>query len=159
MIGNDKIRRGDLKRFFCRVLLVLMGIGAAANIVQFGEIDDETRHNYRALHDYDTSNLFEIAIKRDNSARKWVGPFYYFGVIFPGSEIIVPEGGIASWFPFEEAMLTFGRAERITRKDYDPERILEGMDIDIGSYKVDLDKYVPDSGSARPLVKQKEKEL
>lgn len=135
------------------VLFVLMAAAVVINTAEFGRIDDETRHNYRALHDYDTSNLFEIAISRDNSARRWVGPFYYFGAIFPGSDVIVPEGGIKTWFPFEEAMLTFGRAGNIIEKDYDPESILEKMELE--PYVVDLDRYVPDSGSARPLLKER----
>ena len=55
-------------------ILALVFIAVILNIFQFYSIEEEARHNYKALNYYKTGNLFEIAIDRDNSARRRVAP-------------------------------------------------------------------------------------
>lgn len=136
-----------------RTLVVGMLAAVALNIAQFRAIDEETRHNYRAIHAYDTPDLFEIGIGHDNSSRRWVAPFHYLGELFPGSTVITPEGGIRSWFPFDESALAFGRADELLRAPYDPEQLVALEEL--SQYRLPTASFVPDRGSARRIVEER----
>lgn len=142
---------------FRRILRVglLFGIAVAIcfNVVQFRAIDEDTRHNYKALHSYETADIFEIAISRDNSARQRVAPFHYLGQLFPGSRVITPAGGISSWFPFDESVLAFARAQDISRLPYDPEELLDLEEL--AAHKVPTEAFAPAAGSTQRVVNER----
>lgn len=132
------------------ILPTAMAIAVIVNMVQFPGIEADTRHNYRAIYVYETDDLFQIAISRDGSARRWVAPFHYLGELFPGSTIIIPEEGIRSWFPFEESVLTFGKAAEIRRSSYDPIGLMDLASIQ--EYRIAERSFVPDVGRAIRIV-------
>jgi hypothetical protein len=138
---------------FRQLFIFIISGAILINLVQFYSIEKNTRHNYQALYRYETSNLFEIAISRDNSARRWVGPFYYFGQIFPGSDIIIPKKGARTWFELPLAMVTFGQARDIIYMDYDPETLAN--ELILKPYEIDISKYVPSRGPSIPLLRQR----
>lgn len=125
--------------------IVLMAQAVIINVVQFPIIEVTTRHNYRALHAYQTGDVFEIAISHDNSARFLVAPFYYVGKLYPGSEVIIPSKGVKTWFDFDLSMRGFGKARNLIRAKYDPVTLLNGVDLD--SYKVPVSRYAPAVGT------------
>lgn len=146
-------KSGQFPWIFPWIIIVLISGAILLNLVQFYGIEENNRHNYRALYRYNTSNLFEIAISRDNSARRWVGPFYYFGQIFPDSNIIIPRRGGSTWFDLPLAMITFGRARDIIYMDYDPEKL--AGDLNLTPYEMDISQYVPSRGRTRAMLKQR----
>lgn len=155
-MSSDEFTITNKKEYNIKLRSIFIGLIAFAifvNCVMFLFVEINTRHNYRIFSLYETNNIFDIAISRDNSARRWVAPFYYLGVIFPSADIIIPNGGIKSWFPFEEGMKTFGRVNDIVHKDYNPQEIAQH--IDYKSYALDLNRYVPDRGSARPILHER----
>jgi len=134
-------------------LLFGIAIAICINVVQFRGIDADTRHNYKALHAYDTADAFEVAISRDNSARRWVAPFYYLGQLFPDSQVITPADGIRSWFPFDESVLALGQAKDVSRVPYDPEGLLDLAELD--TYRVPSDSFAPTAGSTQRIVNER----
>ena len=135
--------------------ILLLGMAAAVclNLVQFGAIEEDTRHNYKALHSYDTADIFEIAISRDTSARQRVAPFHYLGQLFPHSRVITPEGGIDSWFPFDESVLAFGQAQDISRIPYDPVALLDLEEL--APYRVPTESFASPAGSTHRVVNER----
>ena len=135
------------------LLCVAMLIALVVNIVQFRGIDAAARHNYRALHAYDTSDVFEIAISRDNSARQRVAPFVYFGRLFPGSTVLVPTAGIDSWFDFAVSMIAFGGVELLEPVDYDP---VAGLDVTkLSEHRIYASEFAPAAGSTRRVLDER----
>ena len=134
---------------------LLLGMVAAVllNLFQFGAIDEETRHNYKALHSYETADIFEIAISQDTSSRQRVAPFHYFGQLFPGSRVITPSGGINTWFPFDESILAFGHARDVSRIPYDPEDLLD-LDV-LDDYRIPSESFAPGAGSTPRVVNER----
>jgi hypothetical protein len=116
-----------------------MAAAVVVNVAQFAAIDAQTRHNYKAIHRYESADLFEIAIRRDMSSRLRVAPFYYLGVLFPDSTLVVPEDGINVWFPLETAAVAFGEVTSIERIDYDPVTFLDTADLD--PYRVPTESF------------------
>lgn len=123
------------------------------NVVQFRSIDAAARHNFRALHAYDTGDVFEIAIARDNSARRWVAPFRFYGELFPGSTIVMPRDGINSWFPFESSMVAFGKVAEVRKADYDPESIVHLPPLE--PYRLPVESFAPSAGSTLRVVDER----
>lgn len=136
-----------------RLLVVLMVIAVAVNISQFTGIDEETRHNYRAIHRYDTGDVFEVAISHDISSRRRVAPFHYFGVLFPESTVIMPQSGISIWFPFETSMVAFGRVSSLERWEYDPVELVDLASID--AYRVPTASFAPASGPTVEIMDER----
>ena len=135
------------------LLCVAMLIALVVNVVQFRSIDAAARHNYRALHAYDTSDVFEIAIARDISARQRVAPFVYFGRLFPGSTVVVPAAGIDSWFDFEVSMIAFGGVESFESADYDP---VEGLDVvELSEFRIRASDFAPAAGSTLRVLDER----
>lgn len=123
------------------------------NVVQFRSIDAAARHNFRALHAYDTGDVFEIAIARDNSARQRVAPFVYFGRLFPRSTVLMPVAGIDTWFEFEFSMIAFGGVASLERVDYDPVK-----DLDLAAlseYRVHASAFAPAVGATRQVLDER----
>lgn len=135
------------------LLCVAMLMALVVNIVQFRGIDAAARHNYRALQAYDTSDVFEIAIARDNSARQRVGPFVYFGRLFPGSTVVVPTAGIDSWFEFEVSMIAFGGVASLEPADYDP---VAGLDVvALSAYRIHASEFAPAAGATHRVLDER----
>lgn len=124
------------------VLGFLIGLGILLNLVQFRAIDQDTRHNYSAVHMYHTHDLFAIAINEDNSARRWVAPFRILGQNYPRSELIVPEGtGLGGvYFNMRTAGLTFGKARHLREAVYNPEQLPDVLKD--GAHRVDLRELI-----------------
>lgn len=133
--------------------VALMFAGVAINVFQFEGIERKTRNNYKAWHSYKTPDIFEIAITHDNSARRWVGPFYYVGKLYPYSDIIIPKRGIKSWFDFDLGMLSFGKASRFIKADYNPVTFLKGVDLD--SHELPVGEYAPDIGTTHRVLNER----
>ena len=133
-----------------RILLVAMIVAGLINVIQFRGIDEKTSHNFRAAQLYETGDIFEIAIARDNSARRRVAPFYFFGELFPGSVVIVPPDGIASWFPFESSMVAFGQVAEIRPAEYDAEKIVDLASLD--AYRINAASFAPTTGSTVDVI-------
>lgn len=146
-------RTGGWRLTWGRFLAIAMAAAIAVNIAQFSQIEAETRHNYQAFHLYETANLFETAISRDDSSRRWVAPFYYLGELFPGSVIIIPTEGINSWFPFEESVLTFGRAAEIQRVDYDPVTFIDLSELE--EYRIETSSFAPEGDRTIRIVTER----
>lgn len=138
-----------------RALLVVaaMAVAVGINVGQLRAIDEDTPHNYRALYAYDTPDIYEIAITRDNTARRWVAPFHYFGRLYPDSTIVVPETGISTWFPLEEALVSLGRAKAIERLDYDAETLLDLADL--AEYRTPASAFAPRSGRVQQILDER----
>jgi len=123
-----------------QLCLALMIVAIGINLFQFHHIDKRNWPNYKALHNFDSGNIFRIATA-NLSSRLRVSPFYYFGVISPNSTVILPSRRLQSWFELEPSLMGFGRARRILFRDYDPET--EFSRADNAPYEVDLSRYVP----------------
>jgi hypothetical protein len=139
--------------WWSRGLLLMMTAAITVNVVQFPIIDEAARHNYKALFAYETRDIFEIAIARDNSARHYVGPFHYLGQQFPHATIIVPHEGVSSWFELELSVLVFGKAQAVERVAYDAQRDPEGLGV--ASYRFDLAAHVPSRGATQRVLDER----
>ena len=136
-----------------RVLFYVMIVAVIVNFLQFASIEDQTRHNYRAIQLYDTGDIFEIAISRDNNARRFVAPFHFFGQMFPGSTVIIPSEGISSRFNFEPAMVAFGKVAQIRRASYDPVSLIDLAQLD--AYRIPVEAFAPNTNPTLRLVEER----
>lgn len=126
---------------------ILLALGVLVNVFEFSRIDDNSRHNYSALHIYPSGDIFEVAIGHDNSARRRVGPYYYLGSLFPNSTIITPyQGNPASAL----SLMSLGRADRVIQHPYDPTEILDGLELE--PFMVDLRRIAPSRRAAQRVL-------
>jgi hypothetical protein len=125
-----------------RVLLPLIAVAIVINVIQFKKIDDGRASNYRALPSYDTNDLFEIGISHSPSTRVRVAPFHYLGELFPKSIVVVPDGGVDTYYPLESAAVGFGEATSVKEASYDPEDFLNLAELK--QYRIDTATFAPD---------------
>jgi|GEM_PF-5208988 len=104
-----------------KIMLFMTVFAVVINVIEFAGIDKRTRHNYKALYLYEDVDLFKIAIARDNSARRYVAPYYLFGKIFPHATVIIPEKPVQSWFEVDLALMGLARVASLDTIDYNPE--------------------------------------
>ena len=142
-----------LRAVIAGVLLAALAGSAAVNASQLRTIDAELRHNYSALHRYGTGDIFEIGISQDNSARRWVAPFHYFGVLFPDAEVIVPPSGISIWFSFGTAILSFGKARAITIVPYDERSLIDLAALE--EWRIPAERFASRRGPTRRIVDER----
>lgn len=136
-----------------RLLVVLMVVAVVVNVFQFIGIEQEPRHNYQALFRYETGDVFEAAISRDNSARRRVAPFYYFGELFPGSTVIMPAEEVSMWFPIESSMVAFGREPALEARDYDPVDLVSLEEFQ--RYRLTAESFAPDAGATLRILDER----
>ena len=150
MLRRMRVRSRKATRHWFAGLVVC---AIAVNAMQFGAIEDAARHNYRALYRYETYDLFDIAIARDLAARRNVGPYVYFGRLFPGSVVTYPTSGVDIWFDFVPSMRTFGRASELRRVDYDPTALVRVPDL--GAYRTPASAFAPRSGVVTTVLDER----
>lgn len=127
-----------LRALFVAGILLAIGV----NFYEFKKIDRVLSSNYKALFRYGDQGLYPVSITRNPSSTLYVGPFYYFGLISPGSTVIMPSDGLRSWFELDLGLMTFGRAKEVIIRSFDPRTPpnLENLE----SYKVNLEQYYPE---------------
>jgi glycosyltransferase involved in cell wall biosynthesis len=126
-----------LRNLFIAGMVLAIGV----NLYEFDRINSALSSNYKALFHYDDEGLFSVATRRNPSVTLRVAPFYYFGLISPGSTIIMPSQGMNSWFEFDLSMMSFGRAKELIRRPYDPQAPIDVMAL--RQHQVDLADYAP----------------
>ena len=104
-----------------KIMIFMIVFAIVINVIEFAGIDKRTRHNYKALYLYKDVDLFKIAIAGDNSARRYVAPYYLFGKIFPHARVIIPENPVQSWFEVDLALIGLARVASLETIDYNPE--------------------------------------
>lgn len=134
-------------------LIGALVVGILANLGTFRSIDARARHNYRAWHAYESGNVVLMAILRDSSVRTYLGPFYYFGELFPSSTVIVPTRGADTWFSLEPSLQTFGRVAEIQRVAYDPAQPPEMMAW--FAARIPASEFVPRVGATRRIIDER----
>lgn len=134
-----------------RLGLVMILIAIGINVIQFKKANERAK-NYKAIYLYKSKNIIEAGSSYSRSIRYRVSPFYYFGIINPNSNIIIPsKKRIYTWFNIEPSMLTFGQSKEIRHRDYDP-YVDPGV---LDQYKVDLHKYASEHPNTRsPLAER-----
>jgi len=142
---QDQLRRffgsGTKSSTFHLLGLLALIVAGGVNLIEFHAIDKTTSKNYRAFYSYETGDIFRIGTRHNGSVRHRAAPFYYFGLVSPGSAIILPTARLNSWFELDLGMMSFGRARKILFRDYNARTPLTGDDWD--KYKVDLSRYSP----------------
>jgi hypothetical protein len=136
-----------------KVLLALIAIAIVINVIQFKTINDGRASNYRALSSYDTDDLFEIAISSSPSAQVRVAPFHYLGELFPKSIIVVPDGSVYTYYPFESSAIAFGEATSVKEASYDPENFLDLAELK--QYRIDTATFAPDDESTIDAIDER----
>jgi hypothetical protein len=137
------------------MLLAAMAMAIALNLIQLLDklTENAPYRAYRALHSYETDDPFEVAISHDDTVGSPVAPFYYLGQLFPKSVIVVPDGGVDSWFEFEPAVVAFGEATSVQEAEYDPEKFLNLANL--RKYRIDTEFFVPDEEYAIETVDER----
>lgn len=137
-----------LKRPF-NFVLVFITFAVIVNIVEFPFIDKTTRHNYKAIYAYDSVDVVQVSIDRDNSSRETVAPYYYFGVLFPDSVVIMPtRERIADAI----AIRSLGLASEIQYRDYEADRLFASIDLSTNLW--DLAALAEDRGSTLAVIER-----
>lgn len=142
--------RGGSTYFVYVVMFTILVIAIVINIVQFGAIEEKTRHNYQAWHLYESSNLFEVAITHDNSSRLRTAPFWLIGRQFPGSSFVLPLDNRRSWFEINLSLKAFGHAGAIHFADYDSISVFRSAQFE--AYRFPLEGYLPARGSTHRVI-------
>jgi hypothetical protein len=135
---------------------LLMGalvVGILANLGTFRSIEARARHNYRAWHAYESGDVMLMAILRDDSVRRYLGPFYFFGELFPGSTVVVPRRGADTWFSLQPSLQTFGRAAEIQRLAYDAAEPPETAAW--AAARIPASDFVPRVGATRRVIDER----
>ncbi|TPW29617.1 hypothetical protein [Pararhizobium mangrovi] len=108
------------------VLFILFSLAIIINIVEFPFIERDSRHNYSAVYKYRYQNVIRVAIDHDNSSRTAVAPYYYLGLVFPESVVVMPtDDRLAD----SVSIRSFGLASEIRYRDYDPVKLFEKTNI------------------------------
>lgn len=137
---SSRGRAAVVRRLGAALLAAGVVISAAVNLHELRRIDSELRHNYSAVHVYDSGDIFAVGMLNLSQIQR-VAPFHYFGKLYPGSEVIIPASGVSSVPPFRSSMLAFGRITNLSVSDYDAMRVVDLSQLE--EWRIPAERFAP----------------
>ena len=134
------------------IVLIALAMGAILNIIQFPIIEDQVVGNWRAINNYDSSDLdrYEFAEIR-------YGFFVALGEVAPGARLIVPPPGSPAPTdrrPFLPRIYGLGRISELDQREYDVLSLADQFDVSSyvvaeglygdGSYRIAVLEHNPE---------------
>lgn len=85
----------------------------AVNVIQFRSIDEEARHNYTAIHQYETDDFIEIGVYGSRALRDLYGLHFALALLAPHSTVITSQDTPYTSDEFGTRIHGFGRVKEL----------------------------------------------
>ncbi|MDR2600769.1 MAG: glycosyltransferase [Oscillospiraceae bacterium] len=131
------------------VFAVMLLLAILINIIQFRSIDNIIWERYRALYNYDTSDIYEIVFSESPGHKFYYGMAEALGTVSNNAVLIIPDDYYLSYL-MPEVILFFGNISSIERLNYDVSILPD--DLDIRLYTVIGNEDIPQDRQYRILM-------
>lgn len=104
-------------------------VAVTINFYEFPKLEESrSSSSWKAIYQHNTSDLIKISFEDNPRLTQRYNPAITLGMISPGSTVILPKSGVTNFDELSAQLISFGKANQIITKSYDPKSILKDFD-------------------------------